>query len=159
MRSFLLKTLAVGIVFGFFAGIVLLLATTAELAAMNDAVSWPSREAVVEISRPARIYTRGRGHHWRAEIKCRPADGGESFWLTRVRRGDWCLGDCESKARDDAARYPVGRRVQVYFDPERKHDTLLEAAAPRQKMHWLRLLAVLLVIFPFVLWLLRKRGP
>jgi hypothetical protein len=159
MRAFLLKTLSISIVFGFFVGVVFLFATTAELAAMNEAAIWPSRDAVVEISQATRVYARGKGHHWRAEIKCRPVEGGEAFWVSHIRRGDWCLGDCESKAREDVARYTVKQRVKVYFDPERKHDTLLESDAPRQKMYWLRLLAALLVMLPFALWLFRKRAP
>lgn len=146
--------LLVGIVFGLFA----VVAAPLEMLKMADAETWPSRKGVIKTSSVVREpgFWK-RGPFWHADICGTYKDNGESFCISRVRYGDFRFRGDKAGSRETAAKYPVGREVDVYYSPDNPKETTLEPHASWQEMTVLLSLGIGFLFLPVLLWALRKK--
>lgn len=152
--GFLLLT---GIVFGLFA----VVAAPIEMFQKARAESWPARKGVVTVSY-ARQQRGGFGRnpsgpYWTGEICGKYLDSGEMFCIARVRYGGFRFGAGKASALATVARYPVGREIEVYYDPEDPKETVLEPRSSWREMFTLLGLGIGFLLLPVFLWLFRKQ--
>lgn len=59
--------------------------------------------------------------------------GGQDYRNNRINFGIYGPTSVRSWVEEAAAQYPVGKRVNVYYDPKNPADSVLEKAAPLSK--------------------------
>jgi len=153
------KLMGVVLLAGIFFGLFVVLFIPSELLQKADAESWPSRQGTVTTSYASyhASFSRSGGPFWRAEI-CGIYDGsGERFCARHIRFGGFRLGDGKAAAMETVARYPVGRRIDVYFSLEDPKETVLEAHSSWSEMITLLGLGVGFLLLPMLLWVFRKK--
>lgn len=158
MKAIFGKILGVTILLGFFFGLLSVIFAPLEMYSMKQAESWPSRKGVITLSYNRYIgrFSRG-GPFWDEEICGNYVDNGERFCISRVRYGDFrCNAD---KDYSDAiiAKYPIGREVDVYYNPSKPKVTILENHPSWRKMQVTLGLGIAFLLLPFFLWLFRKQ--
>jgi hypothetical protein len=158
IRAALMTVLGWSIVAGFLLGLLLVVAVPFELWALSDARDWPSRPGVITHA----SLQRHRGGHrspgyWSAEIGGTYRDDGQRFWISRVRYGDIRVWRQKRTCLEAVERYPVGKEIDVFFDPELPTYTILEPGAPARDLEIGLALGAGLVLTPFALYALR--GP
>ncbi len=146
--TLLQKALGILILFGFLLGALLVLVAPYELYRLQRARDWPSREGLIE---QASVHqTSGRRPTWQPLLRGQFTDNGEKFVITRVRYGDFRWG--EQHSRRLIADYPPGSRVQIYFDPERPQERILQSQATSTPAWTALALGVALLALPFALY-------
>jgi len=157
IKQMLLKlfgfVLLVGIIFGLFTIVVVPI----EMSKMAAAEKWPSRKGLITKSFADRRSSPQKAPWWRVEICGTYMDNGEKFCVQRVRYGDIRFGSGEAKAREAAAKYPVGREVDIYYSPSNPKETVLEARTSWNKMITLLGLGIGFLLLTVLLWLFRKQ--
>lgn len=157
IKQMLLKlfgvVLLVGIVFGLFT----IVAVPIEMSKMASAEKWPSRKGLITKSFAERHSSPRQAPWWRAAICGTYKDNGEKFCVQRVRYGDFRFGSGEAKAREAAAKYPVGREVDIYYSPSNPKETVLEARTSWNTMNTLLGLGIGFLLLPVLLWLFRRQ--
>jgi hypothetical protein len=104
-------------------------------AAQSD--DWPTAEGQIVSSevRTSRNSSSGKngssGPSYRADISYRYSVNGASYTGDRVAYGDYGSGN-PSHAREIVDRYPAGRDVKVYHDPEKPAECVLEPGTKPQ---------------------------
>jgi len=153
------KLMGVVVLAGILFGVFVVLFIPAELLQKADAESWPSRKGTITTSYASyhASFSRSGSPFWRAEICGTYDDSGERFCARHIRFGGFRFGDGKAGVMETVARYPVGRRVDVYFSPDDPKETLLEARSSWQEMFTLLGLAVAFLVLPILLWLFRKK--
>lgn len=148
--------LLTGIVFGLFAVVV----APIEMFKKAEAEAWPARKGTITVSY-ARHYRGGfgknpSGPYWKAEI-CGRYDDGEKFCVSRIRYGGFRFGAGKASALETVAKYPVGRKVNIYYSPKNPKETVLEKQSSWNEMFILLGLGISFLLLPVFLWLFRKR--
>lgn len=149
------KLVGVAILLGFFFGLIVVAFAPFEILRKADAETWPSRKGIITQSQAgksrsrsgARVYT-----SWEPAICGTYRDNGERFCISHVRYGHY---GWEASAREAAAKYPVGREVDVYFSPDDPKETVLEAISPWTEAFTVLGLGIGLLLLPVFLWLSR----
>lgn len=142
--------------FGFLAGIIAVIFVPVELAKMSEARSWSSREARITHSSISERRDTRKLRYWEPVLGGVYADNGEKFWISKVRFGDFRFGGGKAKAKEDAAKYPVGARVTIYYSPSEPKSTILEPFAPWDTMIIMFAVGASFVALPFLLYALRR---
>jgi hypothetical protein len=158
MKNVLQKLLGVAILAGFLFGAFAVVVTPIEMYKMANARDWPSRKAIITKSYAS--LQRGsarRAPTYRPVICAQYPDDGQQICVSRVRYGDISWGKNEAKTRAMVAAYPIGRAVDVYYDPDDPRETILEAKPSWDQMILLFAIGALLALLPFGLWLFRKQ--
>jgi hypothetical protein len=153
------KLLGILILFGFFVGLIAVVAAPTEIHKMAQAQAWPSRQGIVTHSSASEVFSRRRGTYWSFVIRGNYSDTGEPFVITRLRYGEFWLGRGKKRSMEAVAKYPCGSIVQVYYSPENPQTIILEPDAPRNEMYLVLATGIALVMLPFVLYLFRKKVP
>jgi len=153
------KLAGAALLLGFAFGLILMVFVPLEMFRKAEAEGWSSsRKGVITLSsasrRPYNDRPGRRSVSWRSEICGTYKDNGERFCVSRVRYGDF---GWEAGAREAAARYPVGREVDVYHSPDNPKETILEPVSPWTRMFVLLGIGIGLVLLPVVLWRFRKK--
>jgi len=86
-------------------------------------LTWPSTTGTVTSSEVARYKTRG-APQFMAKVGFDYAVDGATFSGNRLRFGNYAAA--EAKAKEDAAKYPVGAKVDVRYDPSSPARSVLE---------------------------------
>jgi hypothetical protein len=163
VKSFLHKALATILFAGLMFGLFVIVFIPFEMYKKSQAESWPSRSGVVTLSTATRhsgsAGRTGAAPYYTADVCGIYEDNGEKFCVDRIRYGGFRFGAGKDAARDTAARYPVGSKVDVYHDPDDPRTTVLEASSPWTEMLVLLGLAIGFLLVPLFLWLLRKIAP
>lgn len=146
--------LLAGIVFGLF----VVVAMPFELVPKHAAESWPARpwritESYVDAERGS------RGRYYRPVICGVYADSPQRVCATRIRYGGFRFGEGRRQAEEAVARYPEGREVLLYFDPDDPRTTVIEARSPWTEMLTLLALALAFLMLPLLLWRFRRQAP
>ena len=158
VKKILQQLLGILILFGFLAGVLAIIFVPVEMSKMKAVREWPSREGTVTVSS---ITLHGGGYrradYWKADIGGTYHDNGGKFWVSRVRYGDFRWGRGKRSATEDAAKYPKGAKVKVYYSPDDPLDTVLEPFAPWNTMIVTLAVGVGLLLLPVMLYLFRKQ--
>ncbi len=147
--------LLAGLMFGLFA----VIAAPVEMYRKAAAEDWPARKGVITLSYASRKRGSKGGTYFRPEICGDYLDTHERFCITRERFGDFRWGAGESAVRETVGRYPVGRVIDVHYDPANPKETLLEARSSWREMQVLLGVGIALLLIPVLLWLGGRRGP
>lgn len=97
-----------------------------DLSVASAATSWPTAEGVVLASRVEASTTGGSRHSYYPEVRYSYAVDGRSYEGTRVRISKIGSSDPDG-AQGVVDAYPVGRRVEVRYDPAQPDACVLEA--------------------------------
>jgi len=154
--------LGVLMILGFLGGWVLVIGIAFDLRDLYAARERPAKQAVLTHSyaREARGYQNRT--YWRTEIAGRYADGSGTFGVTRHAYGIQNSVNTRARAEALAKRYPVGTTLDVYPEPGRPRDAILEPGTSATPS-WIAFgLGTGLILLPFALYLrgrLRGRRP
>ena len=88
------------------------------MQASND---WPSAPGVISVSRVVNTV----GSKFKADVSYQYAVGGRNFSGTRIRFAD-TTGSRRNAQENLIKPYPVGREVEVFYDPQNPRDAVLE---------------------------------
>ena len=157
MKVFLGKLAGLLLLCGILFGAFVVAVAPFEMVKKSQAELWPSRNAIITKSYANHKRSSKGGLYWHPEICGTYNDSGESFCVKRVRYGTFRMGEGQASALEDVARYPVGRVVKVYYDPEHPTDTILEARSSWREMTILFGLGIACLLMPVLLWLFRKK--
>lgn len=152
MRMSLLKLLCIYAVFGTFSVLFVrgLWFGVPVYRNAQASAQWPSTEGTILTNRVDRAVSQnGRSVSYSAEVTYRYSVNGQSYGADRIRFGTEG-GSGEEEQRQVAARFAVGARVKVYYDPDRPAvSTLL--AGPREQSFlglWLTIALLALCLLP-----------
>ncbi len=164
VKSFLQKSMATLLFVGLLFGLFVVVFIPFEMYKKAQAESWPSRKGVITLSTATRHSERagrtGTVPYYTAEVCGIYKDNGEKFCVDRIRYGGFRFGAGKDAARETVARYPAGREIDVYHDPDEPQTTVLEASSPWTEMFVLLGIAFGFLVIPLLLWLFRKTiGP
>ena len=151
------KALGIIILCGFFLGLFFLVTASIELYHMELTKNWSARKGVITYSRAEVVYSQRRGEIWKPDIRGVFQDNGEKFFITRIRYGDFPFGSRKQLAQQAAANYPIGKIVEVYYEPDNQRNHILEPFASRQSMLIVLAIGVGLISIPLLLYLFRRR--
>ena len=141
---------------GFVLGLFFTVSVPFELRRMAEARRWPSQPAVVTKSAVSRKISLLQRPYWVAEICGVYKTNDVGFCISRVRYGEFRLGEGESASLAAAAKYPVGKEVHVYYSPSDPNTTILEPHASPLTMVLTLALGVVLILLPALLHILRS---
>lgn len=140
-----------------FFGTFLVLIIPVEMWHKSRAESWPSREAVIEVSYARRVHSARSGTRWLPEICVRYFDDGTTACIDRVRYGGIRFGSARRNTEAAVSRYPTGKKVSVHHDPSNRERTVLEARSPWFEMNASLAVALGMIGIPLVGILLAKK--
>jgi len=132
-----------------------------ELVPKLNAEHWPSRKGVITTSYTHRV--RGNGsksnssYWWKVEVAGTYKESGEKFYISRVRFGGFRWGEGKKQAEDVIARYPVGKEIDVYYNPDNPKETILEPLSSWKEISIMASIAVGFPLITFLIWLFRRR--
>ena len=150
--DYALKFLGLLVVFGFFAGWLAVIGAGYELRRMHAIQDWPARRGVITQSYARQL----RGHknrlYWDVEIAGVYAGSEQRFYVSRVGYGIEQSIVTRGRAERMAARFPVGRELEVYYEPGNpKHAVLVRDNSPTPTLALLTI-GLLLGLLPLVLY-------
>ena len=161
MKRILETILGVILLFGILLGLFVVVTIPFEMVQKAQAEHWPSRKGVV--TKAVMNHQRGSaGRHgsasyWRPEVCGTYNDNGERFCVTRIRYGGFRFGEGKAYAAATLAKYPVGREIDIYYDPDDPRQTILEAKSPWTEMLTLLGIGLGFLVLPVLLYLFRKQ--
>ena len=153
--------LGVLILLGFLAGWLLVLGSAHDLTLLYAARSWPAKEAVITHSYARQVRGMQNRRYWHAEIAGKYVDGSGKFNVSRHAYGFHQWTRTQEKAEAVARKYPVGTRLNVFPEPEKPGNVILEpgiSAAPSWIALWVGVGLILLPCGLYVWGRLRSRG-
>lgn len=158
LKNILRQAAGLALLFGFFAGLIIVVFAPVEMSKMAEAQTWPSRPGVITQSSASEAFSRRQGNHWTYVIRGTFTDTGEPFVITRVRYGEFSPGRSKPKSLQVVARYPSGSTVRVFYSPEQPHRMILEPFAPWDEIYLVMWIGIGLVLLPIVLYAFGKRS-
>jgi hypothetical protein len=161
MKNFFKKTIAVLLLFGLCFGLFIIVAMPFAIFKKADAQTWPSRKGVITTSY-ASLKRGSSGKHgstlyWKPELCGAYQDSGERFCVGAVRYGDFRFGEGKAAALESVAKYPVGKEVDVFYNPSNPKETVLEAVSSWTVTFTLLGFGAGGLLIPFLLWVFRKQ--
>lgn len=154
--SVLRIALGTGLLLGMAVGVLVLVFVPYDLWRMSQAREWPARKVEVVTSYAlSHRGTRG-GRYYDTQVCGRALDSSERVCISRVRFGGFRFGDGRAAAEADAARYPVGAVIDIYYDPQDPRERILEPYAPRTTLLVLLGIGVGFLVLPILLILGRR---
>lgn len=142
VRQVVLKGLAVLILFGFFAGWLLVVGSVIELRGQRAVREWSASRGVITQSYARNARTFQNRKSWQVEIAGNYLDSGGRFGVGRVGYGVQYSVLTRGRAERMASAYPVGTELVVYHHPDRPGSAVLvreTSAAPTWRTLWVGL--------------------
>lgn len=76
----------------------------------------------------------GHSRVWWPEVKYEYEVGGAQYAGDQIQSSGPVLTSTRSAVEEVLSRYPVGRQVQIYFNPEQPEESVLELGSSRGKL-------------------------
>ncbi|MBI1889434.1 MAG: DUF3592 domain-containing protein [Burkholderiales bacterium] len=126
-----------------------------ELREDVKSTSWPTTEGVV--TDDARVYSNRRKTVWGVSVHYHYRVANEAHTSDRIRRSSARQDDYyfESKARDVAAGLPKGKRVTVFYPPDKPYLGILNPGVQALSVFMI-VFGLLLALWAFVLSISKK---
>jgi hypothetical protein len=161
MKDILGKIAGFVVLAGILCGLFVIVTVPFEWYKKAQAEEWPARRAVITKSfighQTGTAGKHGRTSYWKPEICGIYIHNGEFFCVDRIRYGGFRFGANKEGALAIVGNYPVGREIDVYYDPRDSGETVLEARSSWTELYVLLGLGTGFLLLPFVLWLLRRQ--
>jgi hypothetical protein len=119
------------------AGVGLLVLGTGQLKKARASESWPSVQGIVVSSTVERSSEHDNTDHYQASVVYEYAVDGVTYSCNRVSYG--ATRGLQEEAQAEAKRYPKGKRVEVYYDPDDPDVAVLEPGKAGEPYLWLGL--------------------
>ncbi|RLE23705.1 MAG: hypothetical protein DRJ08_02130 [Acidobacteria bacterium] len=114
-------------------GIFLLFSSIQNLKMVHASKSWPHVQGAVVSSNVVRVLKstdkKGKRHYsYKGDVRYNYRVEGQEYLSGRISFGDYST-NTPAHAQEVVAEYPVGKKVQVYFDPDAPMHSVLERKA------------------------------
>ncbi len=137
--------ITLGFLFIVFGGIVFFMWGLPPLEYSNTSKNWPSVPGEV-IKSEVETYRRDGNTHYLPDIVYTYAVDGKTYTSSKITVGDPPLDSNISPAKRAQAEYPVGKAVDVYYDPEVPSSSALKPGIRKNDIG----LALITGLFPFI---------